>query len=567
MYLDFFGFREKPFAITPNPRFIFLSKNHKEVFAHLLYGIRSRCGFIEVTGEVGTGKTTVLRTLLNQLEDDAYRLAFIFNPSLSVPELLRSINREFDIPCIGKTHDELLSALNDFLLRENAEGRTVVLVIDEAQNLEPAVLEQIRLLSNLETETDKLIQIVLVGQPELGQVLSRPDLRQLSQRITVRYHLRSMDFEDARAYIRHRLEVAGGRGSTFTPRAVKKIYRYSAGLPRLINVLCDRALLSGYAEDARIVSAATVSTAIRELRRQSYTGNGLRRLATAAGCLLFAIPVIGGYLAMVPRLVLVCLGLAIPVLGGYLALGPKTAPSAFSPPVVADKGSGFEVFAPVDPESLRRQLAGFDEAGTAVKAFNALAALWGAEPLAEGKTLTVPDGLQGIGEACGLLAAPFRGSLENLIHLNTPALLEITLSGASGSRYLALTEVADGRARVAPGLAGGSWLDLDSLRRLWSGSAYLLWKNYRDLPTRTLPGASGEEIVRLQELLREVGAYALEPSGVYDDVTIAAVKNFQARQGIAEDGRVGPQTLMLLYQKDGNQAPPRICAEAPKGGA
>jgi general secretion pathway protein A len=241
MYCDFFGFTEKPFAITPNPRFIFLSKNHKEVFAHLLYGIRNHCGFIEINGEEGTGKTTALRTLLNQLESDSYRLALIFNPSLSAQELLRSVNAEFGIESTAPSVADLLSTLNSFLLRENAAGRTVVLVIDEAQNLQPEVLEQIRLLSNLETETDKLIQIILVGQPELGAILERPELRQLSQRITVRFHLRPMDFDDACAYIRHRLDVAGCRDSEiFSPRAIRKIYRFAKGFPRLINILCDR---------------------------------------------------------------------------------------------------------------------------------------------------------------------------------------------------------------------------------------------------------------------------------------------------------------------------------------
>lgn len=277
MYCEFFGFAEKPFTITPNPRFIFLSKNHKEVFAHLLYGVRSHCGFIEITGEVGTGKTTALRTLLNQLESESYRLAFIFNPSLSALELLRSINAEFGIESTVRSAGELLSALYNFLLRENAAGRTVVLVIDEAQNLQPAVLEQIRMLSNLETETDKLIQIILVGQPELGAMLERTELRQLSQRITVRYHLRPMDFDDARAYIGHRLEVAGSRtAGLFTPRAMKRIFRYSRGYPRLINILCDRSLLIGYTENSREITVSMVDMAIRELQRQVRPQNWWR---------------------------------------------------------------------------------------------------------------------------------------------------------------------------------------------------------------------------------------------------------------------------------------------------
>jgi len=298
MYCDFFGFKEKPFTITPNSRFIFLSKTHKEVFAHLLYGVRSHCGFIEITGEVGTGKTTVLRTLLNQLQSDSYRLAFIFNPSLSAIELLRSINAEFGIESTAASAADLLDVLYSFLLRENTAGRTVVLVIDEAQNLQPAVLEQIRMLSNLETETDKLIQIVLVGQPELGVMLGRSELRQLNQRITVRYHLRPMDFSDTRAYILHRLEVAGSRGTvTFTSWAIRKIYRYANGYPRLINILCDRSLLVAYTENSRQITRSMVDTAIEELKQQVGRRSRWRFWRTLAFILITLATVVGGYLA------------------------------------------------------------------------------------------------------------------------------------------------------------------------------------------------------------------------------------------------------------------------------
>ncbi len=275
MYLDFYGFKEKPFNITPNPRFIYLSKTHKEVFAHLLYGIQDQCGFIAVTGEVGTGKTTVLRTLLGELEDETYRLAFIFNPCLSALDLLRSINREYGIEWELDSPAELIRMLNEFLLEQKTAGKIVVLVIDEAQNLDPAVLEQIRLLSNLETDTDKLIQIVLVGQPELGELLSRPDLRQLNQRVTVRYHLDTMDFADTCDYIRHRLRIAGGADQEVFPTAtVKRIYRFSSGLPRLINILCSRALLIGYADGCRQISPRMVAAAISELgqTRKSFFG-------------------------------------------------------------------------------------------------------------------------------------------------------------------------------------------------------------------------------------------------------------------------------------------------------
>src|SRR6185369_8147352 len=195
MYLDFYGFSETPFSLSPNPRLIFFSKTHKEAFALLLYGINKRYGFIELTGEVGTGKTTVLRTLLGQLDDEKYRTALIFNPSLSAGDLMRAINREFGIPCQSANIAELIGELNRFLLVENSAGRTVVLIIDEAQNLAPDVLEQIRLISNLETDTAKLIQIILAGQPELGRLLEKPELRQINQRIALRYNLHPLDRE------------------------------------------------------------------------------------------------------------------------------------------------------------------------------------------------------------------------------------------------------------------------------------------------------------------------------------------------------------------------------------
>ncbi len=271
MYTKYFGFNEKPFTLTPNPRFIFLSKNHKEAFAHLLYGINNHYGFIELTGEVGTGKTTVLRTLLGQLQDENYRTALIFSPCLTGVELLRSINNEFGIAADSLYSNELLAELNRFLLTETAEGRTVVLVIDEAQNLQPEVLEQIRLISNLETENDKLIQIILAGQPELELLLSRPDLRQLNQRIAVRYKLCSMNMNETRSYIRQRMEVAGESGGVFFSNyAIKWVYCATSGVPRMINILCDRALLIAYGNERRRITSFIVIRAVWEVINRSF---------------------------------------------------------------------------------------------------------------------------------------------------------------------------------------------------------------------------------------------------------------------------------------------------------
>ncbi|HJV67416.1 MAG TPA: AAA family ATPase [Geomonas sp.] len=276
MYCTFFGFRERPFTITPNPRFLFMSDQHRDAFAHLLYAVESRAGFVEITGEVGTGKTTLLRTFLNRLDSEGHRTALIFNPCLSSLELLRSINREFGIACESDSRVDLLQALNAFLLEQKVAGRSVVLVMDEAQNLAPDVLEQIRLISNLETETDKLIQIVLSGQPELLTLLAKEELRQLNQRITVRCHLLPMDFESMGRYIDHRMELAGRfRAAEFSKPALKRIYRFSGGVPRLINVVCDRALLIGFTEETRLISGAIAAQAISEVAGRTPYGRGM----------------------------------------------------------------------------------------------------------------------------------------------------------------------------------------------------------------------------------------------------------------------------------------------------
>jgi len=275
MYCTFYGFRESPFTITPNPRFLFMSTQHREAFAHLIYAVESRAGFIELTGEVGTGKTTLLRTFLNRLDSEGHRTALIFNPCLSSLELLTSINREFGLPWENGSRMELLQELNSFLLEQKAAGRSVVLVMDEAQNLSAEVLEQLRLISNLETETDKLIQIVLSGQPELLSILARDDLRQLNQRITVRYHLLPMGFDSTRRYIDHRMELAGRfRAAEFTNAALKRVFRFSGGVPRLVNIVCDRALLIGYSEEDRVISGAMVAQAVSELLGRAPYGKG-----------------------------------------------------------------------------------------------------------------------------------------------------------------------------------------------------------------------------------------------------------------------------------------------------
>lgn len=281
MYCDFFGFSEKPFTITPNPHFVFLSSVHREAFARLLYGVDSHAGFIALTGEVGTGKTTMLRTLLTQLDPEKYRSALIFNPCLSAEQLLAGICREFGVGADEQNRFGPLDALNRFLIDQNITGRTVVLVIDEAQNLELDVLEQVRMISNLETEQDKLIQIILAGQPELNGILQRHDLRQLNQRITVRCRLTPMKLAETAHYINHRLKISGSRiPDIFSDAAVKQIYRFSRGIPRLINVACEQALVMAWTREVRSVSPSIAAEVIAELRPEGARESLLFRISS-----------------------------------------------------------------------------------------------------------------------------------------------------------------------------------------------------------------------------------------------------------------------------------------------
>lgn len=265
MYLEYYNLKEFPFNITPDPRFLYFSKHHQEAYDHVMYGIQSRKGFIELTGEVGSGKTTLCRAVLANLGEDV-ETALILNPSLTETQLMRAILNDFGLVAKGRDRLAYIETLNEFLLNKTREGTNVAVLIDEAQDLSPEVMEQVRLLSNLETDQHKLIQIVLCGQPELKERLERPDLRQLRQRITVRYHIPPLTVDETMLYIRHRLWVAGANGEpSFDESAVYELYRYAKGGPRLINAVCDHAMLAGYVARTRVIDAPCVKQAIRQL--------------------------------------------------------------------------------------------------------------------------------------------------------------------------------------------------------------------------------------------------------------------------------------------------------------
>jgi general secretion pathway protein A len=543
MYLVFHGFREKPFNLTPDPRFVYLSETHREAFAHLLYGINNRAGFIVLTGEVGSGKTTALRALLSQLPADRYHSALILNPSFSPSGLLRIINRELGIPASGSDHAGLLEALNQFLLQQKAKGHNVVLIIDEAQGLEAPVLEQIRLISNLETDQEKLIQIVLSGQPELLRILGRNEMRQLNQRITVRYHLKPMSFQDTVSYINHRLDRAGGRGKVvFSRRAIKRIYRYSGGLPRLINAACDRALLAGYIRDTGRISHRIAAAAIKDMR---------------------------GDLAPYPRKGLILIPAFVMMAALFLAdihFKWLTWHDLIDPFKASSRIEATEERTTTDPiingEELSRimtvEIGGIPESESARRAFNTLATYWKVPPVPENESLNQVNRLDRALLDGGLRLYRFSGNLGVLLRIDYPAVLELTLPGIPGRRFIALVGREKEKLFVEPPVAGRKSFSFNEIEKHWSGRALLLWRDPLNLLASMSLESKGSSIKQLQDLLREAGTTRSPLTGIFDGDTVLAVKEFQSSRGIEQDGLVGDQTLMLLYGSINRFEVPRL---------
>ncbi len=560
MYLKMFGLNEKPFHITPNPRFIFLSKNHKEAFAHLLYGIQQRVGFLSLTGEVGTGKTTVLRTLLKQLEESEYRVALVFNPCLSDLELLQSIHREFGIDFDPEKSNlvSLHDSLNRFLLEQRESGCTVVLVVDEAQNLDPTVLEQLRLLSNLETETEKLIQIVLVGQPELEDILERNDLRQLRQRLAVRYQLQPMGAEDSTAYIQHRLRIAGRQGEDpFNDKALTRVYQLTGGTPRLINILCDRALLVAYSRDAKVVTLQDVNKAQKELQQKEIKRDN-RYLPMVA---VLVISVLIGFaasqflnrmlqpgptrVAITPASTQEAVAKTVP-LEQLPAVAERSAtPQALQPPPLTVERISY----------LQRQIIDLGVAESSLQAYLATTTLWGKGASGSLPAMLSRAALKMRLNKNGFDTVDFQGSLDELLTMNVPAILEIVLPNVDGKRYLALVETAAGRVRTVPELTESGWLTDQELTRIWFGKAIVPFVNRDRIRLIDRPGQQGGDVIALQRLLGKLAGVGPLESGRYDRQTIAAVTEFQMRHQLAPDGRVGSQTLFWLYRKTGSEMP------------
>ncbi|MEE8558688.1 MAG: AAA family ATPase [Myxococcota bacterium] len=517
MYCDFYDLEEKPFTLVPDPRFLYLSPSHREALAHLLYGIHEGEGFMVVVGPVGSGKTTLCRTLLERVSGDA-EVGFIFNPSSSAAELLATINKEFGIPAEASTASELTAELNEFLLAQRVAGRRVLLVIDEAQNLGASVLEQVRLLSNLETERCKLLQILLFGQPELDGLLDRSDLRQLRQRITVRWALRPLSLPDTRLYVEHRLRVAGGkRRDLFSLGALERIYRASGGIPRLINAVADRALLAGYSAGLSRVDARTVIRAAREL---PGTRRGPARW-----------PIWAPVSALLGAGLGIALLLAAPWVDQRLLASVEAAPR---PGLVAEPG---------DLESaLEMQTGG----SSAARALDVVLTEWGYAPLGVGELL--PEHFASVvADRTDLLVLDTWSDLDRLGRMNLPAVLEVR--PAEGlRRYVALVRAhPDGSLVVRDG-SRSFWLSAGQLDELWTGRTLVPWMNFEFVPALHL-GMEGPAVVWLQGRLAGLGYLSADAeSGQFDEPTLDAVRQLQAVQTLEPSGEVGPATLIALYR-------------------
>jgi general secretion pathway protein A len=502
VYEAYYGFVEKPFNLTPDPKYLYLSRRHAEAFAHLEFGRRERGGFILITGEVGTGKTTLARYFLGRLPENT-ATAVVLYPALTAAELLRSILEDLHVPTPGTSLKELVDALHRFLLESRPRGREVVLLIDEAQDLSAEVLEQIRLISNLETDTEKLIQIVLMGQSELQELLARRELRQLAQRVTARYHLSPLSRPETEEYVRHRLSVAGGTGKvTFTPGALGAVHRRAEGIPRLINLICDRSLLAGFVSGTRVIDAGMVRRAAEEVK-----GEGPARRLTSRGYAVLA-----GGVAVATALVVT---LAAP--------RPLRAPEPEAP-AAAPAVSRLEPSLVALPHDASREAA-----------LAHVQAQWGNEPLEK---------------------TSLRTHLDQVRHLDLPVMLEMFHPSRRDTCFLALLGLDGDAALVAVGMDPPFRVAVADLDRLWTHEAIFLWRDFQGLAR---PEGRARTEAWAKDTLARLG-YA----GSEADLS-AVVGRFQRDSALIADGVIGSRTLMTLYSL-GPYPRPRLKLSVPHPG-
>jgi len=566
MYTAFYGLREKPFALSPDPRFLYLAASHREALAHLLYGIDEGEGFIAVTGEVGTGKTTLCRSLLDRLGSET-EVAFLFNPSQTAGELLHAIAGEFGFDDRNATRHELGDRLNRFLLDRKRDGRKVLLIVDEAQNLPNGTLEQIRLLSNLETSSEKLIQILLLGQPELDDHLDSPALRQLRQRIGVRWNLGPLDAAETREYVRHRLRIAAQEErDLFDEAALAEVHRRTRGVPRLINILCDRALLAGYASEKRRITADLVRQAAEEipdtrsraLRRSRPGADAPRRRVPrmfVAVLLVAAAAAAGFYFER----------LRVGVRQGIELVAAWMAPPAPAVAAAPPRAPATEAGAPAPAtggatvaESPSQPIAVESTPGSARgRALNTLLASFGVEGVSSDPA--DDDALLEMLTERGLAVLPMPdATLDEIRSLNHPSLLSLR-AGDGEFRLAALLSLSDGSGTFYGATDRGPLeLSTAEIEERWDGRAWVVWREFESMPDVIGRGSEVDAVRWVQQSLARLGLYSGRPSGRYDARTEQGVKTLQLTRQLEPDGAVGPRTKMVIYDLLDQYAVPRL---------
>ena len=581
MYEKFFSFSEKPFKLVPNPAYLFLSKSHEEALAHLNYALAQGDGFVEITGEVGTGKTTLCRAFLENLDNNTIA-AYIFNPRLGPKQLIKTINDELGIKYDTDNTKDLIDKLNAFLMRQKAASKKVILLIDEAQNLSRNILEQLRLLSNLETSKEKLLQIILVGQPELSDILDSHELRQLGQRITLRYHLTPLTYKETVEYIKYRINIAARKaGIKFDRSAYRQIYRYSGGIPRVINISCDRSLLTAFGLSQRKISGSIARTSIKELKSRGAKKKHDLIYGNKA-IIIFA----------VLALILIGVSYRRNLVQWIEPSFNDTAPSMVETSPAVEPGDGDMSLAADDEETnsiitdlendemagpeqipvlenqtpedipaaeqvvtmdLMEYLAAMDIKSSRSIALKQVMELWQTAVEIKPYLNTLDDDqafFRLTAKPSGIFIHRLETDMDLLKRLNLPAILECYPPGSNEAAYLALSKIDGDKLFLGSAVQKRMVeTDINEINFSWSGIAYLPWKNFLSIwgtiPTR----ASKDSIITLKLLLNDLGFDNVAMNEEYDRWTRSAVEEVQAKYGIPVDGYVGPLTKIILYRE------------------
>ena len=558
MYKDYFRLGEMPFSIAPDPRFLFLSHRHREALAHLLYGIQGEGGIVLLTGEVGTGKTTVCRSMLEQLPDNI-DVAFILNPLMSAEELLQTVCEEYRIVVAAERPGikAYVDAIHHWLLEANARNRRAILIIDEAQNLHPLVLEQLRLLTNLETNTRKLLQIILIGQPELQDMLAKPEMRQVAQRVVARYHLARLDPEEVRAYVGHRLRVSGAAQTIFPDALCRELHRATAGVPRLINLVCDRALLGTYVQAQQQVNVATLRQAIREVVIAPQQKR--RRWAIAAA---FSILTLVGATAawpVVKESVTAWLAQDAPITPPVATPAPSPAAPLAPPPQAETLPPALSLADTSDTPSAGPPLGNIDWPETIARAeseklaFQALFDRHGINALSSAR-----GGNCRLAETYGLRCYAGRGGISELRLLDHPVLIRLT----DANRQLYAATLIKLKQQEAGLLIGGEErrVPLADLAGAWSGNFVLLWQAPAGFGEQLVPGQRSPAISWLRQAMTSIDGLPDNRSAVFDAALVRRVRTFQLAEGIRPDGHVGLVTAIRINARN-HPGGPRLSNE------